>query len=671
MNNRTAGFLVAFATIFATPLMAADPAPGQLDLASPNGQICVTFRLGERREPHCDLRFGTQPLVSIELGLQLAASPSLQENLKVVSATKSHQDQTYPIAVGKASQARDHFEELVVSLEEANNQTRRVDIAIRAYDDGVAFQYRIPEQDSIHDFVLVDELTRITFSSDPTARILPLNSYTSSYEKYYVTQPVRGIAAQTLIGLPMLVKFATNASHAVWLAITEANLDNYAGLYLASVDGQPGTLAARLSPLPNRSDAAKVVGKAPFKSPWRVLLIAENAGRLLESNLIFNLNEPSRIEDTSWIRPGKTTFPWWNGYVLEGVDFQAGLNTATHKHYIDFSADHRIPYHSLDGTDTAWYGGPIVPQGKVDITKAVPEIDLPELLRYAQEKGVRLRLWMHWQALRRQIDEALPLYEKWGIEGIMVDFMDRDDQEMIAFYHEVAAKAARHKLTVTWHGVCKPTGMERTWPNVLSYEAALNQEYNKWDERGTPPQHNLDIACIRMLAGPLDYHQGGMRSVMPNKFKPQNLAPSVQGTRAHQLAMYVVYQNHLPMLVDYPAAYRGQVGLDFLSDVPANWDETHVLDIELGENLVIARRKGRAWYIGGMSARNPKSLQLPLTFLDQGNYAADLYSDSIDDSDTADEDPCAVELTHPILSAAATLSITMQGGGGFACKLTP
>ncbi len=403
-----------------------------------------------------------------------------------------------------------------------------------------------------------------------------------------------------------------------WLAVTEANLTDYAGMYLSGVDGKPGTLVSKLSPLPDRKDRAKVIGKTPLASPWRVLMIADDPGRLIESHVVFHLNDPPAIKDTSWIKPGKTTFPWWNHYVLEGVDFKPGVNTATMKHYIDFCAEQGIPYHSLDGLDIAWYGGPIQPRGPTDVTKTAPSIDLREVLQHAKEKGVRLRLWMHWKALKPQLDEAFRKYEEWGIEGVMIDFMDRDDQEMVRWYHEVAEKAASRRLTVTWHGAYKPTGMERTWPNVLSYEAALNQEYNKWQPpgvKGTPPEHNLDIAFVRMLAGPLDYHQGGMRSVLPENYRFRDVAPPVQGTRGHQLAMYVVYQNHLPMLADYPQAYRGQPGLDFLVRVPANWNETRVLHAEMGQCLVIARRSQDAWYLGGMTAAQGRELELPLRFL--------------------------------------------------------
>jgi len=452
----------------------------------------------------------------------------------------------------------------------------------------------------------------------------------------------------------------------VWLAVTEAHLTDYAGMYLSGVGGEPGVLVSKLSPLPGRKDGAKVIGKAPFQSPWRVLMVADHPGRLIESNLVFNLNDPPAIKDTSWIKPGKTTFPWWNHYVLEGVDFKPGVNTATMKHYIDFCAEQGIPYHSLDGLDIAWYGGPIHPNGPTDITKAAPSIDMPELLRYAKEKGVRLRLWMHWKPLKAQLDEAFRTYEAWGIEGVMIDFMDRDDQEMVRWYHEVAEKAAKHHLTVTWHGAYKPTGMERTWPNVLSYEAALNQEYNKWQPpgvRGTPPEHNLDIAFVRMLAGPLDYHQGGMRNVLPEDYRFRDVAPPVQGTRGHQLAMYVVYQNHLSMMADYPAAYQGQPGLEFMVQVPTTWDETRVLHAELGLCLVIARRKGDAWYLGGMTAAKQQELDLPLDFLGDDSFEADLY---LDDSATG---PTSVTRRKQTVSSTDMLRVVMPRAGGFAARL--
>ena len=660
-------------SLFALILSACSPppdrpdlAPGPLTLESPDGRLRVTIRLGERGAPCFEVDFRGKPVASGTLGLEFAGSGALRDHMKVVGTRRRSVDETYPIPVGKASSARDRHHELIVSLEEEAAPRRGLDLAFRAFDDGVAFRYLIPGRGPLAEFILVDELTRLTFPGDPTARALPLKNYTTSYENYYKTMPVSAIGPEGLIGLPLLLERAGGDAGRAWIAVTEANLTDYAGMYLSGARGEPGTLVARLSPLPGRKDGAKVLGKAPHASPWRMLMIADDPGRLLESNLVFHLSDPPAIEDTSWIVPGKTTFPWWNGYVLEGVDFKPGVNTATMAHYIDFCAEQGIPYHSLDGLDIAWYGGPIQPRGPTDITKAAPSIDMPGLLRHAKRKKVRLRLWLHWQALKPQIDEAFRTYEEWGIEGVMVDFMDRDDQEMVRFYREMAEKAAKHHLTLTLHGAYKPTGMERTWPNMLTYEAALNQEYDKWEkpgEPGTPPGHNLDIAFVRMLAGPLDYHQGGMRSVLPEDYRPHDKAPSVQGTRGHQLAMYVVYQNHLPMMADYPSAYRGQAGMEFMTRVPTTWDETRVLQAEMGRCLVIARRRGEEWYLGGMTAPEGRDLALPMDFLGGGSFEAEVYLDDPGGGPTA--------LTHgkqPI-SASDKLRVSLPRAGGFAARL--
>ncbi len=630
-------------------------------LLSPNGAIQLALQVDGDGRPTFDVSCRDLRVAQGALGLDFVDAPPIAEGLKIVDSHRSSSRGKYEIPVGKAAAAENSYNGVVVELAESQPSHRLLRLEFRAFDDGIAFRYELPKQQSLDKFALREELTEITFLDDPLAKALPLANFTTSYEAYYETKNVSELKAGKLFGLPMLLQHPNK----VWLAVTEANLTDYAGMYLSPLEAKAGTFAARLSPLPGQSEK-KVVGATPFSSPWRVLMIADDPGRLIESNLVFNLSEPPAFGDTSWIKPGATTFPWWNHYVLEGVDFEPGVNTATMKRYIDFCAANGIPYHSLDGLDIAWYGGPIAPNGPTDVTKAAPSIDLPEVLRYAKEKGVRLRLWMHWKALKPQIDEAFATYEKWGIEGVMVDFMDRDDQEMVRFYHEMASKAAKHHLTLTLHGAYKPTGMERTWPNVLTYEAALNQEYNKWQPpgiKGTPPEHNLDIAFVRMLAGPLDYHQGGMRNVLPENYRFRDIAPPVQGTRGHQLAMYVVYQNHLPMLADYPEAYRDQPGFDFLTRVPATWDETRVLHADLGRCLVIARRRGDEWFVGGMAAGKEQELELPLVFLPDGSYEAEIYLDQ------PSAGPTALDHSKRKLSAKEKLRVSIPASGGFAARL--
>lgn len=616
-------------------------------------------------KPEIDVSYGSQHVSTIHLGLEFSSGLPLVDVLHV-SYEHSEHDETYPIPVGKHDRARDHHHELLWRIMSRTAPGTETQVRLRVFDEGIAFRYEIPNRPLEKSYTLKAESTKFHFSRGTRVDYLPLAGFETSYEGYYESNEIQDLPSQKLLALPILFILPANRENPIYVAVAEANLKDYAGMYLTREPENPSALSARLSPIPGRSDQAKVVGDYPFRSPWRVLFAGARLGSWLESNLLFHLNPPSRIPQPAWIRPGKTTFPWWNGYVLENVDFQPGLNTQTQLHYIDFCAEHGVPYHSLDGTDSAWYGGPIIPNGPCDITKAVPEIDLPKVLAHAQAKGVRLRAWMHWKALRAQLDEALATYQSWGLEGIMVDFMDRDDQEMIAFYHEVAEKAAQRQLTVTWHGVCKPTGMERTWPNVLSYEAALNQEYDKWDPKGTPARHNLDISLIRGLAGPVDYHLGGMRSVAIEQFQPRYRAPFVMGTRAHQLALYVVLQNHLAMLADYPQAYAGQVGLDFLTEVPSTWDETRVLAADREHYVVVARRREDTWYLGAIGAGAGQSLEIPLSWLPP-NATFDLTSFE----DCLDGGPTEVRVRSKRVTAADCLSIQLVQDGGMAGVVRP
>jgi len=359
-------------------------------------------------------------------------------------------------------------------------------------------------------------------------------------------------------------------------------------------------------------------------------MVGEQVGRLVESDLLLNLNGPCILEDVSWIKPGKTTFPWWNGFHEEKVPFKMGLNTATAKYYIDFCAEAGIPYHSLDGLDNvAWYGGPIVPYQGAGITKGIDGLDLPEVIRHAKSKGVKLRFWMHWQAAKAHMARAFPLYQEWGVEGVMIDFMDRDDQEMVNLQREVLRTAAANRLTVTFHGVEKPTGLERTYPNLLTSEGVLNLEYDKWDDLGVMPEHEVTVPFTRMLAGPLDFHQGSFRTVAVAEFKPRNEAPLVIGTPCRTLASYVVFQNHLPMAADYPSAYRGHPALPVLAEIPTTWDDTKVLAGAVGNYIVIARRQAENWWVGAMTNRQGRELRISLGFLGTGRFQAKVYRDDL------------------------------------------
>ncbi|UCG56232.1 MAG: glycoside hydrolase family 97 catalytic domain-containing protein, partial [Phycisphaerales bacterium] len=390
------------------------------------------------------------------------------------------------------------------------------------------------------------------------------------------------------------------------------------------------------------------------------------AGLHLESNLLVCLNDPPQ-DDFSWVQPGKTTWHWWNGTAEEGLPFQCGMNYETHKHYIDFCARHGITYHSVVADDKPWHQQSQVnfaPGPDTDILKPRPELEFPTILEYARRRGVGIRLWVHWRALNDRLEEAFTRYEQWGIRGLMVDFLDRDDQEMVKFCERVLESAARHKLHIQFHGSYKPSGEHRTFPNLVNREGVLNLEYLKWSDRCTP-QHNVNVAYTRSLAGPTDYHLGGFRSVSPAQFKPRNANPCVLGTRCHHLALYVVYENPMPMVCDTPSAYEGQMGFEFLKQVPTTWDETRFLAGEAGQFVVVARRKDTVWYLGGITNDTARQLALPLHILGPGEYEAKVFVDG----STGKDEPNAVRLERQMVTARKSLKVAMASGGGFVATI--
>jgi alpha-glucosidase len=567
-----------------------------------------------------------QPVVAASnLGVRLKDGTELGRNSMVVGSKSLAIDSSFEQFPGKRRQVIDRAIETTLTLRERGAKPLEWQLIVRAYDDGVALRYRFPKQPGWSNLQLAGELTEFVFPADAVATMLPLPGFTTSHENRYERRRVEEIPADRLLGLPLLLQLPRGG----WAAVLEANLTHYAGMYLARATGARSNLVTRLAPRPDDPQVA-VRATLPHESPWRLILVGTNARQLLESDTVLKLNAPSVIKDTSWIEPGKTTFPWWNDFYEVGVPFEMGLNTKTAKYYIDFCAEYGIPYHTLDGVnDVAWYGGRIAPYEGTDITKGIDGLDLKEVIDYARQKGVRLRLWMHWEAAKKHMARAFPLYRAWGIEGVMIDFMDRDDQEMVNFQRELLQLAADNHLTVTFHGVAAPTGLERTFPNLLNSEAVRNLEYDKWDEEGVTPEHDVTVPLTRMLAGPLDYHQGTLRGVPLERFEPRVAAPVVIGTPVRMLASYVVLQNHLPMMADYPSAYRAHPLTRVMASVPATWDDTRALAARVGEEVAVARRSGNDWWIGAMTDRHAREVRLPLSFLPAGMFQADIYTDDL------------------------------------------
>ena len=617
----------------ALPPPGAAAAADQSDavvVRSPDGRLDVELstRAGSGAPSQLQYRvsLSNQPVVNVSsLGVRLKDGTELGRNSVVVDSRSIAIDSSFEQYPGKRRHVIDRASETTLTLREHGAKRLEWQLVVRAYDDGVALRYRFPRQPGWSDLELAGELTEFAFPADAVATMLPLASFTTSHENRYERRRVEEIPADRLLGLPLLLQLPRVG----WAAVLEANLTDYAGMYLARGTGSGGNLVSRLAP---RADEPQIAVRAtlPHDSPWRLVLIGDEARQLLESDTVLKLNAPSAIKDTAWIEPGKTTFPWWNDFYEVSVPFKMGLNTETAKYYIDFCAEYGIPYHTLDGVnDVAWYGGRIAPYEGTDITKGIDGLDLKEVIDHARQKGVRLRLWMHWEAAKKHMARAFPLYRAWGIEGVMIDFMDRDDQEMVNWQRELLQLAADNQLTVTFHGVAAPTGLERTFPNLLNSEAVRNLEYDKWDEEGVTPEHDVTVPLTRMLAGPLDYHQGTLRGVPLEQFKPRVAAPVVIGTPSRMLASYVVLQNHLPMMADYPSAYRSNPLTRVMAAVPATWDDTRALAVRVGEEVVVARRSGNDWWIGAMTDRHTRDVKIPLSFLQPGLYQAEIYRDDL------------------------------------------
>ena len=637
-------------------------------VSSPDGQIQMTFstRNGNAPSPQggqlvYTVTYHGQPVMNASaLGLEIENQPVLGANVTIDAARSGRIDESYTLLAGKSKTVRNQCNTLALDLRETQAPGRKFTMEARVYDDGAAFRYVVPEQEAVKELRIANEKTQFVFAKDATTYPLVLQSYQTSWEDDYRTVALSGIHPASLVALPLL----TELPGVAFVAITEADLENYAGMYLKHNEKNPRELDARLSP--NVDDpSVSVVVKTPAPSPWRVMMIADSPGRLIESNIVINLNPPPAFSDTSWIKPGKASWDWWSGNEAEHVGFEPGKNTATEKHYVDFAADSGFEYFLLDGGWAARLGGGPNGSGS-DITKPQPNINMPELLAYAKSKHVKVWLWAHWRDVDRQMNEAFPLYEKWGVVGVKVDFMNRDDQWMVDFYHRVARLAAEHHLMVDFHGAYKPTGMRRTYPNVLTRESVMGLEYNKWSARITP-DHNVMLAFTRMLAGPMDYTPGGFRNSTPAEFVPRNRFPMVMGTRAHQTALFVVFESPFEMVADDPEAYAGQKELAFLRAVPASWDETRVLNGKVGDYITIGRRSGKEWFVGSITGSHAEDIDIPLEFLPPGNFIAEIYSDAPDSG----ENPTHSLMREEKVDRTMTLKAHLVSGGGEAIRLRP
>lgn len=642
--------LFAWLPLAALSLRAAAPAVPELQ--SPDGRISVRIQVDQRIA--YDILVDERAIMKAStLSLRiddakLGASPQL----KAVTP-RSYDGAIEPPVRQKAARFRDHYNEL--RLDFGGDYA----VVFRAYDEGVAYRWEtsLPQKE----VKVLGEEVALNFTESFNAYYPEEQSFYSHNERIFLPRALGDLAPQNLASIPAVVDAGD-----VKVAIADSDVEDYPGLWLRGTGGNG--LTAVFPPYPLKEELTgdrdfRVVKAADYIAvtkgtrtyPWRVLGIAHRDGELMTNPLVYLLAAPSRVTDVSWIKPGKVAWDWWNANNIYGVDFKSGVNTATYKYFIDFASANGLDYIILD---EGWYklGNVLLP---------VPEIDIEQLVAYGREKKVGVILWVVWKTLDDQLQPALDQFAQWGVRGIKVDFMQRDDQRMMEYYYKVSEEAAKRHLLVDFHGAIRPAELTRTWPNLISTEGVRGAEWNKWSTHITP-EHNATLPFTRMFIGPMDYTPGAMLNANRTGFAPNFDRPSSQGTRCQQLALYVVFESPLQMLADSPSRYLQEPeAMAFLRAVPTQWDETKVLDARISDYVLVARRRGEEWFIGAITDWNSRDLEVDLSFLPEGKFKLEAYSDGVN----ADRYAQDFRRTTQTVTNATKLKIHLAEGGGWAAHL--
>ena len=650
--------LVLFASI---TLSAAER---KYEVASPDGTLKAEVVIGEtvsysvQKNDHKIL----EPSV---ISMKFADGTVFGEGKTFKKASRAKVDKVLNAPFYKKAQVKENYNELTLTF-------KTFKLVFRAYDAGIAYRFESLLKKNSN---VVSEQAQFAFPADwkayvpyaKTHRHSRDNQFFNSFENLYEHIALSEWNKERFAFLPVMVE----APNGYKINIMESDLLNYPGMYMSNVDGD-STLEAQFAPYPKKveqgghnmlqgqiieyeSYIAKCTGATSF--PWRIVSVAAEDKDMLNNDLVWLLGTPADpSKDWSWVKPGKVAWEWWNDWNITGVDFKAGVNNDTYKYYIDFASKKGIEYVILDEGWATKY--------KTDLFDVVPEINLPELVAYATEKNVGLVLWAGYWAFNKDMEKVCEHYSKMGIKGWKVDFMDRDDQQMVDFYHRCAKTAAKYNMFLDMHGGFKPCGLSRTYPNVLNYEGVSGLENMKWYKGHDQVTYDVQIPFIRMAAGPMDYTQGAMLNG-GRKCTSTNAEPKSQGTRCRQLGMYVVFESPFNMLCDTPIHYEREVECtDFIASVPTVWDETVALDGKVGEYVVIARRKGDAWYIGGMTDWTERTIQVDLATFGGGSWNVELFRDGVN------VDHNATDYKKVVTTVSDSFSVTMAPGGGFAARLT-
>jgi alpha-glucosidase len=623
-------------------------------IASPDSKITVSVSVGPTIKWSATLD-GKEIFNSSKIAMILANGKVLGENEKVRKVvTGKLNDIIIPVVANKKSEIKDECNFLTIVFSSGFS------VQFRVYNDGVAYRFETQLKEEI---IVKNEISDLDFPSGSHTWYPLETSFMSHNERTFIYSSLDTITGKHLASLPTL--FQVNG---VDVLVTESDIEDYPGMWV--VGGGSGKISGTWSKYPDNEKLvgdrnlfvtstkdyiAKTIGTRTF--PWRVFIISSSDVKLLESDLVYKLAPPNKIADTKWIKPGHVAWDWWNASNIYGVDFKAGINNETYKYYIDFAAKNGIEYIILD---EGWY--------KLgNVLEQIPEINVAELCKYAESKKVGVILWVVWKSFWDKLDEATALYEKWGVKGVKVDFMQRDDQKVVNFYLEATRKAAEHHLLIDFHGAYKPDGLGRTWPNALTREGVKGMENDKWS-KDINPEHDVTIPFTRMVAGPMDYTPGAMVNMDKANFTPKFTRPESQGTRAHQVALYVIYESPLQMLSDSPSNYiKEHETTDFIVKIPVVWDDIHGIDGKVGDYLLLARRSGKEWFVGAITNWTPRDMNIDFSFLPAGKYSVEIFEDGVNADKFAED-----YKHHKVnINSGDKMKIHLAPGGGWAARIIP
>ncbi len=618
---------------------------------SPDKKTEVTISTGKQLSYSVTFN-GKQLLNPSSISMTLDNHLVLGQDAKVRKVSrKSVDEEVHPVVREKRAVIRNHFNEITLNL--------KGDYALifRVYNEGVAYRFKTTFKDEI---TICSEAANFDFAKNDSVYFPDVKSYFTSFQRYYEYLVLDQIGEDKMCITPALI----DVQHGPKVLIAEADLDDYPGMFLkgnnnTSLHGDFAEVVLEDEPVTDkilkRADyLAKTKGTREF--PWRVIAIAEEDQDIISNQMVYLLGKPCQIENTDWIKPGKVSWDWWNANNIYNVDFRAGVNTDTYKYFIDFASKYGIEYIILDEGWSDTY----------DLTKLNPEVNLDELSKYAKLKNVGLVLWVEWRTFDQHMDYAIDLFNRLDVKGIKVDFMRRDDQFMVNYYHRIAEKCAENQLLVNFHGSYEPTGLRRQFPNVISREGVNGLEQCKWSDLATP-EYNVTLPFIRMFAGPMDYTPGAMTNSQKKNFRDIFDRPMGLGTRCHQLAMYVVFESPMQMLADSPSNYyKEEECMEFLTAVPSVWDETVVLQAKIGDYIALARKSGDEWFVGAMTDWNARELTINFSFLEDGNYQIEIYQDGIN------ADRCGNDYKKIIKKTDHTsvTPIKLMPGGGWVARIT-